>query len=136
MTSINRQQLIDAAIEARTRAYAPYSQFAVGAAVLCADGQIFQGCNIENAAYPSTNCAERVAIQSAWAVGQRDIIALAVVADTSGPVSPCGNCRQVMSELTPRAVIWLTNMQGHVLETTPQQLLPGAFDPSDLPPTT
>jgi homotetrameric cytidine deaminase len=99
MSPINRQQLIDAAITARTHAYAPYSRFLVGAAVLIRDGRIFMGCNIENAAYPSTNCAERVAMQSAWAVGARDIIAIAVVADTPGPVSPCGGCRQV--PLTP-----------------------------------
>ena len=133
MTTINRQQLIDAAIDARTRAYAPYSHFLVGAAVLISDGRVFGGCNIENAAYPSTNCAERVAMQSAWAVGARDIIAIAVVADTPGPVSPCGGCRQVMAELAPHAVVFLTNMQGNWVETSVAALLPGALDPNDFP---
>ncbi|MCE2850762.1 MAG: cytidine deaminase [Chloroflexaceae bacterium] len=133
MSQINRQQLIDAAITARTHAYAPYSRFLVGAAVLCRDGRIFMGCNIENAAYPSTNCAERVAMQSAWAVGARDIIAIAVVADTPGPVSPCGGCRQVMAELAQQAIVYLTNLHGQVYETSVPALLPGAFDPSDLP---
>lgn len=133
---INPQQLIEAAKDARTYAYAPYSQFLVGAVVLTRDGQVFKGCNIENAAYPSTNCAERVAMQSAWAVGVRDIVALAVVADTPGPVSPCGGCRQVMSELAKDAVVFLANMHGHWIETSVAQLLPGAFDPRDLPHTT
>ena len=130
---INPQQLIDAAKEARTYAYAPYSQFLVGAVVLTRDGQLFKGCNIENAAYPSTNCAERVAMQSAWAVGARDIVALAVVAETPGPVSPCGGCRQVMAELAKDAVVFLANMHGNWVETSVAQLLPGAFDPNDLP---
>lgn len=133
MNQINSQHLIDAAITARTHAYAPYSRFLVGAAVLCGDGRIFMGCNIENAAYPSTNCAERVAMQSAWAVGARDIVAIAVVADTPGPVSPCGGCRQVMAELARNAVVYLTNLHGHVYETSVAALLPGAFDPNDLP---
>lgn len=133
MSQINSQHLIDAAITARTHAYAPYSRFLVGAAVLCGDGRIFMGCNIENAAYPSTNCAERVAMQSAWAVGARDIVAIAVVADTPGPVSPCGGCRQVMAELARNAVVYLTNLHGQVYETSVAALLPGAFDPNDLP---
>lgn len=133
MNQINRQHLIDAAITARTHAYAPYSRFLVGAAVLCGDGRVFMGCNIENAAYPSTNCAERVAMQSAWAVGARDIVAIAVVADTPGPVSPCGGCRQVMAELARNAVVYLTNLHGQVYETSVAALLPGAFDPNDLP---
>lgn len=133
MSQINSQHLIDAAITARTHAYAPYSRFLVGAAVLCGDGRVFMGCNIENAAYPSTNCAERVAMQSAWAVGARDIVAIAVVADTPGPVSPCGGCRQVMAELARNAVVYLTNLHGQVYETSVAALLPGAFDPNDLP---
>lgn len=133
MSPHNRQQLIDAAITARTYAYAPYSRFLVGAAVLVSDGRVFMGCNIENAAYPSTNCAERVAMQSAWAVGARDIVAIAVVADTPGPVSPCGGCRQVMAELAKNATVYLSNLHSHVHETSVAGLLPGAFDPNDLP---
>jgi cytidine deaminase len=130
---INPLQLIETAKDARTYAYAPYSLFLVGAVVLTRDGRLFKGCNIENAAYPSTNCAERVAMQSAWAVGARDIVALAVVADTPGPVSPCGGCRQVMAELAKDAVVFLANMRGDWIETSVAQLLPGAFDPNDLP---
>jgi cytidine deaminase len=125
--------LIEQARLARERAYCPYSRFAVGAAVLTASGRIFYGCNIENAAYPSTVCAERTAVFSAYAAGEREIVALAVVADTSGPVSPCGTCRQVIHELAPRATIILANLGDAVLLTTPQELLPIGFEPSELP---
>ncbi|MFM2310266.1 MAG: hypothetical protein RLY87_2388 [Chloroflexota bacterium] len=133
MTSINRDALIAAARAARDQAYAPYSKFHVGAAVLTADGTIIPGCNIENAAYPSTMCAERVALHNAYAHGAREILALAVIADTPGPVSPCGGCRQVMSELCPGAVIFLANTAGAWVQTSLPALLPGAFDPNDLP---
>ncbi len=133
MTSINRDNLIAAARVARDKAYAPYSRFHVGAAVLTAEGIIISGCNIENAAYPSTMCAERVALHNAYAQGARTIIALAVIADTPGPVSPCGGCRQVMAELCPRAIIFLANTAGAWVETSLAALLPGAFDPNDLP---
>lgn len=133
MTTIDREALIAAARSARSHAYMPYSRFAVGAAVLTASGQIIHGCNIENAAYPSTICAERCALHSAYAQGFRDIVALAVIADTPGPVSPCGGCRQVMSELCPSAVIFLANTAGLWHQTTVAELLPGAFDPQDLP---
>jgi cytidine deaminase len=133
MTSINRDTLIAAARAARDQAYAPYSRFHVGAAVLTATGDIIPGCNIENAAYPSTMCAERVALHNAYAHGARHIVALAVIADTPGPVSPCGGCRQVMAELCPGAVIFLANTAGVWVETSLPQLLPGAFDPNDLP---
>jgi cytidine deaminase len=133
MTSINRDALIAAARAARDQAYAPYSKFHVGAAVLTADGTIIPGCNIENAAYPSTMCAERVALHNAYAHGAREILALAVIADTPGPVSPCGGCRQVMSELCPGAIIFLANTAGAWVQTSLPALLPGAFDPNDLP---
>ena len=90
--------LIQAAWEARANAYAPYSQFRVGAALLASDGRIFTGCNVENLSYGLTNCAERVAIQTAAASGVRHFEMIAVVADTDVPVSPCGACRQVMAE--------------------------------------
>ena len=92
------QQLIECAIEARQQSYSPYSNFAVGAALLCEDGTIYKGCNIENASYGLTNCAERTAIFKAISEGHRKFKALAVVADTEGPCSPCGACRQVMKE--------------------------------------
>lgn len=125
--------LVAAARTARARAYAPYSRFAVGAAVRTADGQVFPGCNIENAAYPATICAERVAITTAWASGARDIVALAVIADTAGPVAPCGTCRQVIAELAPTALIILANTAGARQHTTAAELLPGAFTPESLP---
>ncbi|MEN9933905.1 MAG: hypothetical protein RLZZ387_484 [Chloroflexota bacterium] len=127
------EKLVAAAHVARERAYIPYSGFAVGAAVLTASGQVFYGCNIENAAYPSTVCAERVALFSAYAAGEREIAALAVVADTAGPVSPCGTCRQVIAELAPRAAIALGNIAGDVQLTSAAELLPGAFTPESLP---
>jgi len=122
-----------AARAAREQAYAPYSRFKVGAAALTASGRIFPGCNIENAAYPACLCAERVALVSAYAAGEHEIVALAVVADTPGPVSPCGTCRQVILELAPRCVITLANMRGDTLQTTPDALLPGGFTAESLP---
>ena len=125
--------LIAQAIAARERAYCPYSQFAVGAAALSGSGRVFLGCNVENAAYPATVCAERTALLSAYAAGEREIVALAVVADTPGPVSPCGTCRQVIHELAPHCSVALANMRGDMHLATPQELLPGGFDGDSLP---
>ncbi len=105
----------------------------MGAAVLTASGQVFPGCNIENAAYSVVVCAERVALNSAYAAGARDIVALAVVADTPGPVSPCGVCRQALFELAPQCAVLLANLSGATLETTPAGLLPGGFTADSLP---
>ena len=119
--------LVTAALDARKRAYAPYSHFAVGAAVLTASGTVYPGCNIENAAYPATVCAERVALWSAYAAGEREIVAVAVVTATEGPASPCGTCRQVIAELAPTCVVILTNLHGNTIEMRPDQLLPHGF---------
>jgi cytidine deaminase len=119
--------LIDAALEGRARAYAPYSRFAVGAAVLTASGKLFQGCNIENAAYSVGVCAERVALFSAYAAGERDLVALAVVTSTNDVASPCGACRQVIFELAPNSAIILLNLQGDRRLTNAQELLPHGF---------
>jgi cytidine deaminase len=124
--------LLAQAIEARRKAYAPYSRFAVGAAVLTASGKVFHGCNIENAAYGVACCAERTGLFSAWAAGEREIVAIAVVADTERPASPCGSCRQVIFELAPEARVVLGNLRGEIEPTTPQALLPGGFGPGDL----
>lgn len=90
--------LLKVAATAARKAYAPYSNFKVGAALLCADGEVFTGCNVENASYGLTNCAERMAVFSAIAAGRKDFVALAVVADGSSMPYPCGACRQVLSE--------------------------------------
>lgn len=123
-------ELLNLARAARQRAYAPYSRFQVGAVVLTRDGRRFDGCNVENAAYGLCNCAERTALFAAVAAGCRpgDFAALAVVADTPGPVSPCGACRQVMAELCDDAMpVLLGNIGPHVQETTVAELLPGSF---------
>jgi cytidine deaminase len=125
--TMNYTMLINAAQKARERAYVPYSGFAVGAAVLTASGDIFVGCNIENAAYPLTLCAERVALFSAYANGAQAITALAVVTPTESISSPCGGCRQVIIELAPRCVVLLLNKHGEQRQVSPQDLLPFSF---------
>jgi cytidine deaminase len=122
--------LISAALAARLRAYAPYSQFQVGAALLTRDGRTFSGCNVENASYGLCNCAERTALFGAIAAGYGpgDFTHLAVVGDTEEPIAPCGACRQVMLELGGADLIVLqANLDGDVYETTAGALLPGAF---------
>ena len=132
MNQVEDTTLLAFANEARERAYAPYSHFFVGAAVLCSSGNIYGGCNVENAAYPATICAERNALSSAIAAGDRDIVRIVVVADSPRPVSPCGMCRQVIAELAPHASVLLTNLHGATEETTPDALLPGAFGAKDM----
>lgn len=132
---MTKEELVLKAIEARDLAYVPYSKFAVGAALLTTSGEIYQGCNIENASFGLCMCAERNAIYNAYCHGitQDDIEALAIVADTDGPVSPCGACRQVISELFPKdAPIYLANLNGDIKETNAEELLPYAFESSDL----
>ncbi|MDP4096980.1 cytidine deaminase [Paenibacillus sp. P96] len=127
--------LMQEAVKARNKAYVPYSHFSVGAALLDAEGKIHHGCNIENAAYGPSNCAERTALFSAIAQGQKpgSFKALAVVGDTEQPIAPCGVCRQVMVELCPPDMpVYLGNLKGDMKETTLSELLPGAFGPSDL----
>jgi cytidine deaminase len=116
--------LVELAWETRMRAHAPYSQFQVGAAVLASDGRVFTGCNVENLSFGLTMCAERVAIGAAIAAGASEFEAVAVVADTGVPISPCGACRQVMAEFgVPR--ILLAN-RSERLEFTLEELLPRA----------
>ncbi|WP_067838001.1 cytidine deaminase [Amphibacillus sediminis] len=127
------QEMINEALTARSKAYTPYSKFKVGAALRTKSGQIYHGCNIENAAYSMCNCAERTALFSAYAKGDTAFDLLVVVADTDRPVSPCGACRQVISELCePDMPVILTNLNGDQLETTVSALLPGAFLSNDL----
>ncbi|MFC6315044.1 MULTISPECIES: cytidine deaminase [Lapidilactobacillus] len=121
-------ELTAAAQEARLAAYVPYSKFAVGAAVLTENGTIYQGCNIENSSFPLTVCAERVAIFKAVAAGQQHIKAIAVVADTKGPVSPCGACRQVMTEfMAPDGTITMSNLHGDTRTVSVSEILPFSF---------
>ncbi|WP_091484033.1 cytidine deaminase [Gracilibacillus orientalis] len=128
-----KKQLIEEAKKAREKAYVPYSKFKVGAALLDDKGNIFHGCNIENAAYSMCNCGERTALFHAYATGSKNFEMMAVVADTDRPVSPCGACRQVLAELCdPNMKVLLTNLQENVEETTVKELLPGAFIADDM----
>ena len=132
---MDQEQLIAKAIAARKLSYSPYSNFAVGAALLCKDGQAFVGSNVENSSYPLCMCAERNALYNAMMNGYKkdDFIALAIVADTDEPCSPCGACRQVISELFPReGKIYLANLKGALKETNIDELLPFAFSGEDL----
>lgn len=124
------QELVAAALEARTRAYAPYSHYFVGAALLAGDGSVILGCNVENAAYPSTICAERVALTSAVAQGKRDFVAIAVATANGG--SPCGTCRQVMAELGLDMAVYISDCAGNYHTTSVRELLPDSFGPQRL----
>jgi len=119
--------LIQAATEARLKAYTPYSHFQVGAAVLTKSGIIFQGCNLENSSYGATVCAERVALFNAYVHGEREIEAIAVVTDTRPPCPPCGICRQVIMELAGDIEIILANLSGQIRVFKTSELLPEAF---------
>lgn len=118
--------LIELARDYRRHSYSPYSHFPVGAAVLMESGRVFGGCNIENASYPLSNCAERTAIFKALSEGERAFKALAVVADTDGSCSPCGACRQVMAEFRIPRII-MANMKGDIAVVSWEELLPYAF---------
>jgi len=118
--------LIQAAISARERAHAPYSGFAVGAALRCADGTVFSGCNVENLSFGLTICAERVAVGAAIAAGKRDFQCIAIAADTVEVISPCGACRQVLAEFNPSLAIVSANLGGKSEEFSLGQLLPRA----------
>lgn len=128
-------ELVNQAIKVRGLSYSPYSKFAVGAALLCKDGHVFLGANVENSSYPLCMCAERNALYHAMMNGYKkdDFKALAIVGDTDEPTSPCGACRQVISELFPKnGVIILANLKGAYLETNIEALLPLAFSGEDL----
>jgi cytidine deaminase len=128
------KELIDAAVAARENAYVPYSNFKVGSAVLMEDGSIFSGCNIENASYGATNCAERTAIFNAVSHGHTKIKALAVIGDPHNFTFPCGICRQVMVEFAENKeipIIIIKNEDEYMVETM-EDILPGAFTKIDL----
>lgn len=124
------QELIKAAIEAREYAYTPYSNYKVGAALLTTSGTIYRGCNIENAAYTPTNCAERTAIFKAVSEGDTDFTAIAVVTADGGP--PCGVCLQVMREFAPHLTVVIGNLKGEYQVFKLGDLLPQSFGPENL----
>jgi cytidine deaminase len=127
---MDMESLIRAAKAAREKAYSPYSNFKVGAAVMTPSGKIYSGCNVENASYGLTNCAERTAIYKAVSEGEHSFAALAVVADTDAPVAPCGACRQVIAEFGIEQII-LGNIKGHTKILSLEELLPYAFTKND-----
>ena len=131
-TASQRRRLIAAARQAAKAAYAPYSKFRVGAAVLAGSGRIYAGCNVENASYGLSNCAEHTAVFKAVAEGERRFVAVAVHTPTGLPTPPCGACRQVLNEFGPKAAVICTCRAGRPLETTVDQLLPSAFGPNSL----
>jgi cytidine deaminase len=126
LSRMENSRLVEAAITARSEAHAPYSNFAVGAALECEDGTVFTGCNVENLSFGLTMCAERVAIGAAVVAGHRDFRCIAIVADTDSPISPCGACRQVMAEFHPSLKILSATLDGKTEEFTLDQLLPRA----------
>lgn len=124
-------QLIGEAIKARKNSYSPYSHFAVGAALLCKDGKVFYGANIENASFSLSMCAERNAIYAAYIAGysKDDFDTLIIIAESDKPVSPCGSCRQVINEMFPEnGSIIMANLDGDYIVTNIKELLPYAFD--------
>lgn len=132
LTNEEKQSLIDLANEARRRAYVPYSNYRVGSALRTKSGRIFTGVNIENAAYPTTMCAERVAIFKAISEGEKEFEAISVVTDNGG--SPCGGCRQVMAEFGLDTIVLIADGNGNLIkQLTVAELLPEAFTPEHLP---
>lgn len=126
------QELERQARAAAQQAYVPYSRFAVGAALLTSDGRIVRGCNVENASYGLTNCAERTVIFSARADGMREVVAICIYTPTSVPTPPCGACRQVLNEFGPQMAVRTICDGPEQVNTTLDALLPGAFGPKNL----
>jgi len=130
MTKWSREKLVAQAREARQRAYAPYSGYRVGAALLTKSGRIYTGCNVENAVYPLCTCAERVAVVKAVSEGEQEFDALAVVTENGG--APCGSCRQTLREFGEDIVVLIADATGAYRETTVAELLPDSFGANDL----
>ena len=128
----DKNRLVDAAVEARAAAYAPYSHFGVGAALLGDDGQIYTGCNVEGASYGNAICAERVALCKAVSEGQRKFVMLAVYADTEEPCTPCGICRQMLYEFAPDLLVLCVRGDRSWQEHRLCDLLPCAFSGQDM----
>lgn len=131
LTGEQHNKLVRMAGQAREYAYTPYSNYKVGAALLTQSGRIYTGCNVENAAYPDSLCAERVAVVKAISEGEREFSAIAVVTSNGG--SPCGSCRQVLAEFGLDTLVIVADTEGNLcLETSLAELLPGAFGPKDM----
>lgn len=124
---MTKEELCQKAREMTKMAYAPYSNFRVGAALECSDGTVFTGCNIENAAYGPTNCAERTAVFKAVSEGYRSFVRIAIAVETEQFCPPCGVCRQVLQEFAPELEVILVNNRGETMELTLPQLLPYSF---------
>lgn len=129
---MEKTALCQKAVEMLKLAYVPYSRFPVGAALECGDGTVYTGCNIENAAYTPTVCAERTAVFKAVSEGHRAFRRIAIAADTEKFCAPCGVCRQVLEEFAPEIEVILVNREGKTLELTLPELLPYGFGPKDL----
>ena len=124
---MDNAQLIKLAQEAAKKAYAPYSGFNVGAALLCKSGNVYTGCNVENSSYGASNCAERTAVFKAVSEGERDFVKIAIVSEKGGLTFPCGICRQVLSEFMPNGRIVLYSDEQGIKEFALNELLPYAF---------
>jgi len=125
------RELINIAVEAAEKAYAPYSKFAVGAALECGDGTVFTGCNIENASYGCTNCAERTAVFNAVSEGRKEFRRIAIFADTDDYCMPCGTCRQVLNEFAPSIEVLSVRRDGRYVSYSLKELLPRSFSLKD-----
>jgi len=130
--SMTPKALMAEAVKARKRAYAPYSRFAVGAALLAKDGSVHLGCNVENASYGLTICAERNAVWKAVGEGVTEFAAIAVTARDGLGAPPCGSCRQVLHEFAPNALVYWRDARGRILKRKLTELLPSAFNLADL----
>ena len=125
--------LAKSARDVRDRAYAPYSNFKVGAAIKSSNGTVFSGCNVENVAYPEGTCAEAGAIAAMVAAGEGEIVEVYVIADSPEPVTPCGGCRQKLAEFSKGDVaVTMSNLEGMAVTVTVRDLLPGAFTPEHM----
>ena len=129
---MTKEELCKRAQEMTKMAYAPYSNFRVGAALECKDGTVFTGCNIENAAYSPTNCAERTAVFKAVSEGYRSFVRIAIAGETEQFCAPCGVCRQVLQEFAPDIEVILVNKNGETVELTLPQLFPYSFGSANL----
>jgi cytidine deaminase len=130
MKEWSREELVAQATQARERAYAPYSNYKVGAALLGRSGRVYTGCNVENAVYPLCTCAERAAVVKAVSEGEREFVALAVVTESGG--SPCGSCRQTLREFGADILVLIADATGTYRGTTIAELLPDSFSATDL----